>query len=238
MKNAWNKSKFRAFVYSHLLLLLALVVLPLDRYYLYDLLVFSFVTSPLIRLVQHEYFAHSYVRFRNRFVKFLMFSYFSLYSFWKLEDTKNYHIAHHKSWLTEKDTTAREVRQGWFRYLLGLSDPAPMDVKVNERDPDVIFFNGYFYPIKIILLILIYLCFGLTFLIHFVLIQQWMIYVTGRFHDIMFHYKDSAKDQPLTWLIYGNDSWHITHHSDFSSPTWIAYDPQRLYRFLMCSDRS
>ena len=232
----WSKKKFQHFVYSHVLLIIGILLVPFDHYYLYDLLIFALITWPLISLVQHSYFNHSYVTFKHKFVKWVMLGYLTIYSFWRFSDMKSYHITHHESWLTDQDPTAREVRQGWFKYYVGLTDPTPIREAIAEHDPDLDRFNNNFYLIKTVVSLLIILLLGIKWFIHLFLIQQFMMYFFSKLHDTVFHYKDTAENKPWLYFIYGADSWHIDHHRDFSKPKW-SWDIQKIYKGILFNEK-
>ena len=232
----WSKKKFQHFIYTHILLIIGILLVPFDYYYLYDFVIFALITWPLISLVQHTYFNHSYVTFKNRFVKLMMLSYLTFYSFWRFSDMKSYHITHHESWLTDKDPTAREVRQGWFKYYVGLTDPTSINEIIPEQDPDLDLFNRNFYTVKIAMSLVIVFVLGIKWFVHLFLIQQFMMYFFSKLHDTVFHYKDTAGNKPWLYFLYGADSWHIDHHRDFSRPRWTC-DIQELYKGILFIDR-
>ena len=71
-------------------------------------------------------------------------------NFWKFSDSKSYHITHHKEWLTDSDPTAGEVRQGYWRYYFGLTEPYDIPTLYFDRDAEIDFVNKYYFPIKFI----------------------------------------------------------------------------------------
>jgi len=228
----WNRQKFRYFFFSHLLLIIGIVLVPFNEWYLYDLLIFSTVTWPLISLTQHSYFHHAYLKFRNPVFKWILLCHMTIYSYWKFNDIRSYHVTHHELWLTDKDPTAQEIRQGWVKYYFGLTDPVPIrNLTVSKKDKDLEFINSNFYLIKFVVLSLLLIILGIEWFVHLFLVQQFLMYFFYKFHDIVFHSTDKAKDKPWLYPIFGSDSFHIKHHKNFNKSFWM-WDSQRIFKMV------
>jgi fatty-acid desaturase len=142
-------------------------------------------------------------------------------NYWKFTDVKSYHITHHKLWLGDKDPTAKEVRQGFWKYYIGVTDPTPIQSINAKNDPLVDWFNQHFYTVKIGCLTVLLLLLGWKVFVHLVIIQQFLVYFSLKIQDLVYHSKDSAKDHSWLYLIYGPDAWHIEHHSNYEKMiTW------------------
>lgn len=229
----WKKRKFRQFLLIHLLLIVGVVTVPFDRWFLYDLLIFRLLTWPYSSCIQHLCFNHRYVVFKNNIIKILSLFYVMLVDHYKFSDVKSYHITHHKLWLTDKEPTNHEVTQGFLSYYMGITDPIAIEQLGVERDAILEFLNKYFYPIKIALIVIFLVLFGWKMYVHFVIVQQFLVYFTLKIHDRIHHYKPAtAKDYWFLYIVYGPDAWHIEHHRTYKEMiVWrLKYiDPQYIY---------
>lgn len=220
LKFLLSKRKFQHFLLTQISLLIGILTVPLDIQYVYDIVILVLFTNPIYSVVQHLYFSHNYYQFRYGIIKKILVFYILLNSFWRFADLKSYHIMHHMNWLTDKDPTASEVRQGSFRYFLGLTQPSELSYKVSESDSFVTEVNRNFYLYKFIITALFLMIFGWYWYVHLVIIQQWLAYLAAKAHDILFHHHDDAKDKPWLFWLYGNEAFHIEHHKNFQNTVW------------------
>ncbi len=220
LKNLWCKKKVQYFVFTHLLLLIGISTVPINIWYFYDLLILIWVTWPINSVIQHLYFTHGYYKFRFKFVKYVILWYLAMINFWKFSDSKSYHITHHKEWLTDSDPTAGEVRQGYWKYYFGLTEPYNIPTLYSDRDAEIDFVNKYYFPIKFISLSIFILLFGWYLFVHLIIVQIFLGYLTQKAIEIIFHRKDSAKDLPWLFWLYGNDAWHVEHHKTYDKNIW------------------
>lgn len=233
--NLWWKYKFRHFVFVHALLLIGLLSIPFNpAHYLYDLLIFITVTWPVYAMNTHVFVAHQWCTYRNRIFKLLMLCYLNINTFWRFQDMRCYHIQHHATWGSKDDPTGNEVRQGWLKYYMGVTEPVTIKKYKVKYDEDTEFFARNLWTIKIILFLTIWLVFGWTIFVHLCLIQPWLMYLALKLHDILFNHSMDAKDKPWLYPIYGDDAWHITHHKDYSQPLKV-FGLQNLYRTILFS---
>ena len=227
----WSYKKFQHFTFVHICLIIGILTVPVDIWYLYDLLIFRFVTFPMTSTMGHLYFNHNYIIFRNSIAKIIGLTYITLTNFWKFTDVKSYHITHHKSWLSDKDPTAIEVRQGICKHYIGITNPTPIQLVNTKQDNILVWFNSYFFIIKIVGILALILLLGWKLFVHLIIIQQFLMYFSLKAQDQIYHSDNFAKDQPWLFVIYGSDAWHIEHHHNYEKMiTWrFKYiDPQYL----------
>lgn len=234
LKNIWSKKKVQHFLFVHLMLMVGIFTVPLDIWYLYGLIFFLLFTLPIFSVTHHLYFNHGYVEFKHPIYKLLVLLYIVLNSFWKFSDVKSYHIQHHQAWLTAGDPTAVEIQQGYFKYYVGLTDPVAISKVEVPVDTLIEFLNRYFVEIKLLLTVAVLVLFGWKVFVHLVIIQQFLMFVFNKIHDIIFHKTLTAKDMPWLAFIYGNDAWHISHHAEYDKHVWYTkYIPQYFYTRLL-----
>jgi hypothetical protein len=215
-----SKKKFQHFCITHILLLIGIVTVPFNNWYLYDLLIFMLFTCPINSIIQHLYFNHNYIDFKNKIFKIFWLLYIVLFNHWKFTDVKSYHISHHKNWLTSLDPTSSELQQGFLKYYVGITQPIKIDFVSNKKDNVIDFLNNYFYIIKIFLIIALVIFFGWTLFFHLILIQQFLWLLAGRIHDYLFHKNNELSDKPWLFPIFWSDSWHIEHHKTYEKNIW------------------
>ena len=230
-------------MYVHILFLSGLVLLDVSWADLaYSFLFFILIVSPISAVILHNKFKHEYVEFSNSIAEWFGLLYICIYSFWKSDDFKSYHILHHKAWLTDNDPTAVEIRQGKLRYYVGLTDPCPIPKVHTNETWKVDFMNHHFWTIKGLAYLSIVLLFGLKIFYLTVIVQQLYNYVHAKIHDMVFHSSDHlgpAKDVPWLFPFYFNSAWHIDHHSNYSKAEdwrlpWI--NAQYLFTRLLVKD--
>lgn len=211
-----SKKKIQHFLYVHVAFLLGLLLADISIFnFLVSTLFFLCFLAPLFSVMVHNKFNHNYIDFKHPAIEWAGLWLMVIYSFWKFQDLKNYHIFHHQQWLTPNDPTATEIRQGWLKYYVGCTDPCNIPVTNAQENYRVQFMNRYFYLIKFISYALILLAVGFTGFWFIVLLMQFYFFVYFKIHDIIFHNNDLANDKPYLFLIYFTDSWHITHHSNY-----------------------
>lgn len=215
LKFYWINKKFQHFIFVHLCLLIGIVSVPIDSWYLYDLVIFRLVSYPMTSTILHLYFNHNYLTFRNTFTKVISLLYVTLTNFWKFTDVKSYHITHHRLWLSNQDPTAVEVRQGFWKYYIGITSPTPIQTIDAKNDPLVDWFNRYFYMIKLVMVLVLLLLLGWKVFVHLIIIQQFLVYFSLKIQDYTYHSDNSAVDKSWLYIIYGPDAWHIEHHSNY-----------------------
>jgi len=219
MLQLWSHRKFQNFFILHVSVILGMFFVPLDRWYFYDILIFSLLTWPMLSLILHSYFNHNYVTFRNRFIEVVCLMYISLISYWNFADMKSYHVAHHKYWPTMDDPTAQEIRQGFLKFYIGLTKPCRIEYVKTKPNPIVDFFNQHFYLIKFIL-ISIFVLLSWKMFFHFIVVQQLLFFIASKVIDGLFHINDDEPDKPWLFPIYWNDSWHTEHHTVYDKEVW------------------
>ena len=74
--------------------------------------------------------------------------------------------------------------------------------------------------IKFISLSIFILLFGWYLFVHLIIVQIFLAYLTQKTIEIIFHRKDSAKDLPWLFWLYGNDAWHVEHHKTYDKNIW------------------
>lgn len=221
-RNLFKKQKFRHFLYVHTLFISGLIYFDIGlKSLIIDLLIFFIIVQPLATNIIHQHFNHRYVEFKNSFIEYLSLIFLVMLVYWKFTDLKSYHVHHHSKWLTDRDPTATEVKQGILKYYIGLTNPSAIPFANVVENSKFEFVTRYFFQLKFVIYLLIVLIFGLETLFHIVIVQQFFAYVFSKIHDITFHYSDDAKDLPWLFPLYFNDAWHIEHHKDFSKAnTW------------------
>jgi fatty-acid desaturase len=237
LKTYWTYKKFQHFTFTHLFLIIGVLTIPVDIWYLYDLLIFRLISYPVSSVILHMYFNHNYVIFRNAFFKAISLAYVTLNSFWKFTDVKSYHIMHHKYWLTEQDPTSKEIQQGYWKYYIGVTSPTAIHLIDFKNDSMVNWFNRYFYAIKIALTLILILLLGWKLFVHLVIIQQFLVYLSLKAQDCVFHSNNNAKDSSWLYIVYGPDAWHIDHHTNYEQIIKWRFkytDPQYLFAKLLC----
>lgn len=216
MSTLQNK-KFQHFVYAHTILFFGLLCLPISSI-VYTLIFYILVVQPFLSVVYHSYFNHGYIKFKNPIVKCLSVYALVLISFWKLEDLKSYHIAHHTEWPTNSDPTTAEVAQGLIKYYVGTTKPINFHKVKANADPIVDWFNKNFYTVKLASYGLIFLLAGFKALLLGILIQQFYMFFFSKMHDLIFHSKTNTNDLPWLFVLFFDDAWHIEHHREYSRP--------------------
>ena len=239
IQDLWSKKKIQYFVYTHLLLLIGVLTVPVNVWYAYDILIFILVTWPIFSLTVHVDANHNYIEVKNKAIKIALILYMIANNFWKFSDAKSYHIAHHKHWLTDNDPTANEVRQGFMLYYLGLTNPTPIATVNSTEDPLINLANRYFYQIKILLTVVLLLFLGWDMFVHLVVVQIFLLFFFNKAIEIIYHHADSTKDHPWLFVIFGNDAWHISHHADYAEQKWFwkPLNIQYLYYKILFNPR-
>ena len=122
--NIFQKKKFQQFLYVHTLLAVGLIFLtPTPLEILISLAFYLLILQPIYSVIHHLKYSHNYIEFRNPLIEWSMIIILTIYNFFKFSESKNYHIYHHQTWLTDRDPTAMEVRQGKLKYYLGITEP-------------------------------------------------------------------------------------------------------------------
>lgn len=220
IKTHLNKKKFQNFLFIHGLFLIGILTIPADNWYFYDILIFVLFTLPFNSVMQHMFLNHGYIEFKNTIVKTIAFVYLILNNFWKFADAKSYHITHHKLWLDADDPTSKEIHQGLIKYYVGITDPVAIPKIDTKEDQLVTFINRYFYLIKFLLVVAAVAVFGWKIFVHLVIVQQLLLYIVSKIHDVIFHHSTHTKDCPWLFPLYSNDAWHIEHHTEYESMAW------------------
>lgn len=235
--NIFQKKKFQYFLYTHILFVLGLVVIQPSLLSLaIVLVVYLLFLQPLFSIVGHLKYSHNYSEFRHPAIEWLMILMLTAYNFFKFSDVKNYHILHHRKWLTDQDPTANEVRQGWLKYYIGNTAPVAIPSANVDPMPKFDFANKYFFLIKFIVYSGIILLFGVEAFFLSIITVQFYFFVFMKLHDMIFHWSDLAQNKPWLFLIYFNDSRHIIHHTEYNGlEAWFlpAINPQYwLYKLI------
>lgn len=219
--NTLKKKKIQHFLYVHLLFFCGIVALNISfNELLFALFLNILIVSPVSSVITHSKLKHDYYNFKNDFFEWLALIYICVFSFWKIEDSKSYHIQHHKAWLTDKDPTGSEIAQGKVNYYIGTTVPCAIEKMQTKDNEKIKFINKYFYHIKILFYILfLFVSIKLFFLI--IVAQQFYGFVLYKLHDIIFHqydYENQYSNKPWLFFLYWNDAWHIDHHVDYTKP--------------------
>ena len=205
-----------------LLTIIGLYIVPL-HYALLSLLIL-FPVWQLVYIIMHDYISHQYIEPKNKIVQFLSLMFITILTGEALLDKKNYHMAHHTRWNTEKDPTYSTLKNhSLFVYLFDFYQTplSPIEHTINKlpnnielwinANATIIFYLGIvvsfiFMPLWLFFVLHVYLRFLLTLLGHLI--------------DFYYHKipdDDISKDIPFLTILLGGGAAHIYHHKYFAT---------------------
>jgi hypothetical protein len=128
------------------------------------------------------------------------------------------HKFHHKLWTTNLDPTHCGANHRFYKWYTGLVDipsiTAALPHTIVENDDSFLnICNQHYYKIKLLLSIIFIIIFGWSSYIHYVVVQQFLVYLGLKIHDIIFHKKlNSNNDNKWLFFIFDQEAFHIDHH--------------------------
>ena len=225
-----KKKKFQNFLYIHTVLVLGLILFPWTVWNLVvTFLATVWIVLAIQTLIYHHYFNHDYIKFKNSVLEILGLWWLTVYHYWRFDDARSYHVCHHRNYGTDQDPTSGEIKQGPWKFYVGLTNPMVIPKIDFDPTPATAWFNHWFWTVKLSTYTVVVLIAGWSSLWWWVLLPQCYMHLLMRLHEYVFHSTTTPKNLPWLFPVFLNDAWHITHHEDdrFQDPWQLRWiNPQ------------
>ena len=229
--------------FLHLFTLLGLLFIDLKYFGIAWILFFIFM--PFYQLIFHDWLSHEYVKPKNYFAKWV-----SLIFFYTQDNTvlvkKNYHVNHHRNWLTpDKDPTVQKMKGlSYIRYVLGWQMPVLQDVisvenSILKSSKLVQWLDKNQRVLYWIHMLVLFALLPLPWFMVVAIYFPWTMMIVASSHDYYFHGPVKGKDS--SWLVplFSAGAWHVHHHDywkegEYYGPgLWCWINPGWYFRLLL-----
>jgi fatty acid desaturase len=206
-----------------LLAVVALICLPFT-YFVYALIAYQ-VLMPLIQLISHEFICHEYVTPKNKLSELFVFIIFYGFGGRTVLSRRSYHVSHHRYWKTpEKDPPQQKMAAGTFwGYIFNTQKPVAQNIdmvtsKRLDENPLVKKLNPIANKIYWAFHITLFILLPIEWFVVILIYVPVLLMLTFNVHDYIFHGpKFKSKDHGYYLPLFGNQAWHIQHHSEYAT---------------------
>ena len=184
---------------------------------------FYFLIIPVLQTIIHEYICHEYISPKNKVIDFVFLLAFYMYDGGSIVHKRNFHVTHHRYWkVPEKDPTQEKmIGVSVWKHVLGFERPTKHNLDhvehaMLENNSNVKLLDPYAKYIHWSYIGIMFLILPWAWFVALLIYVPFLLATAGNFHDVLFHGSIQSKDKSWYLPFYGNGSWHITHHSDYS----------------------
>jgi fatty acid desaturase len=229
IKNFYNTYGYFYFKLWTLHSLVLVCLLTIDIKYFFIACLVFLVLMPLHQLVVHEYVSHEYIVPKNQYADLILLL-FLFYAYGlNVKSKRDYHINHHRFWQQpNRDPTQQKMHNvAIWRYVLGFQKPLvqqlePVKNSMLDNNRWVRIFEPYSRRIFLTYTVVLLIFLPIEWFAIFCIYYPWLNVIVFNFHDQMFHGRISSHDHSWYLLLFGNQAWHIEHHSKYRE---IYYGP-------------